>query len=285
MHEPLISIVTPVYNQVEFIERTINSVLSQSYTNIEYIIVDGNSNDGTKDIINKYKDKISHYISEDDSGMYDALNKGLQLCTGDIMCYLNADDIYYPGTLDSVADIFTNLKIDWLTGIASSIDENDRIVGVANSTRWSLYKFYSGNYKWIQQESTFWSKELWEMAGGEVNKDYKLAGDFDLWCRFFKHKPLYTVNTILGGFRWRSKNQLSLEGIGEYEKEAATLIDQHAKSLEENDIKWINKIKKYKGKKSSIPFLNRAMFKTDQEWYKYPAVIRFDRLKQAYYLK
>ena len=107
----LVSIITPCLNSAKFIERTINSVLNQSYKNIEYIIIDGGSVDGTVDIIKKYEDKLSYWLSEPDGGMYCAINKGMRIAKGEIVGYLNSDDAYYPDTLKKVISFFCKKKI------------------------------------------------------------------------------------------------------------------------------------------------------------------------------
>ena len=130
---PKISVVTPVYNQVDFIESTIRSVLDQKYPNVEYIIIDGASTDGTIEIIQTYKDQIHKIISEPDNGMYDALNKGLQLATGDIMCWINSDDILLPNAFDQMAKLFQDLQhVNWVKGLNSFIDLNDKISGMGS---------------------------------------------------------------------------------------------------------------------------------------------------------
>jgi len=102
--KPLISIVTVVWNGVETLERTIKSVLEQGYDNIEYVLVDGASTDGTLDLIKRYDDRIDHWVSEKDSGIYDAMNKGVQLCTGDFVALINADDWYMPDAVQCIVD-------------------------------------------------------------------------------------------------------------------------------------------------------------------------------------
>ena len=109
----------------KYLEQTILSIISQDYPNLEYIIVDGGSTDHTMDIINKYKSKISIIISEPDNGMYDAINKGIESSTGDILAWLNADDIYFPWTLSMVAKVFSeNNEISWIRGIPAFLDES-----------------------------------------------------------------------------------------------------------------------------------------------------------------
>ncbi len=116
MKENLISIITVVKNAEDTIEKCINSVLNQSYKNIQYIIIDGNSTDQTKKIINKYKNKISLIISEDDNGIWDAMNKGINLAKGEIIGFLNSDDYYYENSLEIVNKYFNNEDIDFLFG-------------------------------------------------------------------------------------------------------------------------------------------------------------------------
>ena len=121
---PKISIVTPNYNCDKFLEETIKSIINQNYPNLEYIIIDGGSTDNSIEIIKKYDKYISYWISEEDSGMYEAIQKGFDKSTGDIMAWLNADDKYHPNALFTIAKIFTqNQKINWLTGINSFYNE------------------------------------------------------------------------------------------------------------------------------------------------------------------
>ena len=110
MKYPKISIVTPSFNQAEFLEQTICSVLNQNYPNLEYIIIDGGSTDGSVEIIKKYADKFTYWVSEKDNGQYDAINKGFSHTTGDIMGWINSSDIYYPWTLSMIAEIFEKIR-------------------------------------------------------------------------------------------------------------------------------------------------------------------------------
>ncbi len=238
MTYPKISIVTPNYNQEKFIESTINSVLNQNYPNLEYIIIDGGSTDKSIEIIKKYESKITFWISEKDNGMYDAINKGFARSTGSIMAWINSDDILAKDSLMTVAAIFENKKINWLQGYPTVIDEADSIIYQREAV-YTKYFFYSKQYHkslaFIQQESTFWSRKLWNTVGGNLDCTYKLAADFDLWMRFFKYEKLKCIPLQLGAFRKREGQQS--ENIKAYLAEAACSVKQNYKNL-----KWNQKI-------------------------------------------
>lgn len=203
---PKISIVTPSFNQVQFIETTIESVLSQNYPNLEYIIIDGGSTDGSVEIIKKYQDRLHYWCSEPDAGQYDAINKGFQHSTGEIMAWLNSDDLHFPWTLKTVASIMSQLKeVEWLTTLQpGSCDWDSCCIGFGFFPGFSKQAFLDGRYATsflIQQESTFWRRSLWQKSGAQIPTEFKLAGDFALWSNFFCHGELYAIDSPLGCFR------------------------------------------------------------------------------------
>lgn len=221
---PKITIITPVYNRVEFLEETILSVLNQNYPNLEYIIIDAGSTDGTVEIIKKYEKELLYWVSEPDNGMYYALQKGFEKSTGLIMAWLNSDDKYNTRSLFNVANVFMDLpEVEWIVGVPSMYNHEGICVQVSPGIKWSYSGFKIGHFRWIQQESTFWRRSLWEKAGGNLNTKYKYAGDFELWCRFFKYTQLYTVRTLLGGFRLHG-NQISVKKDDFYESEVSEII-------------------------------------------------------------
>lgn len=215
---PKISIVTPNYNYGEFLEQTILSVLSQEYPNLEYIIVDGGSTDDSIEIIHRYEKYLTLWISEKDQGVYDALNKGFEKCSGDIMCYLNSDDIYLPWCFQTIAEIFQSLPgVSWLSTLQPGyIDHQSKSRWFGSfpgfSKQCHLDGRYAGrysNYYFIQQESTFWRKELWEKAGANIDNQYHLAGDFYLWHQFYKHENLFGIKNPLSLFRLNQRQKSS----------------------------------------------------------------------------
>jgi glycosyltransferase involved in cell wall biosynthesis len=195
-------LVTPVLNSAAYVEKTICSVLSQRYPNLEYFIVDGGSTDGTVEIIRRYEKNLAGWTSEPDRGMYDALNKGFAQSTGQIMGWISATDLLHVGGLAVVGTVFRDLpSLEWITGHPTRFDALGMTVDIARLPRWSRYRFLAGANRYIQQESTFWRRSLWERAGGRVDDSRRIAADFELWVRFFRHAQLYTVDALIGGFR------------------------------------------------------------------------------------
>jgi glycosyltransferase involved in cell wall biosynthesis len=207
---PRISVVTPSFNQAQFLEQTICSVLDQGYENLEYIIIDGGSSDGSVDIIKRYEKHIDYWVSEPDGGHARALAKGFAHANGDILAWLNSDDLYFPWTLKTVAEIFKeHPEAHWITGIQVVFDREGRIT-YAQRKLINHMDYLIGRYAWIQQESTFWTRELWTAAGGYINTTYKIMIDGELWSRFFCHAQLYHVACVLGGFRFWGGNRSSV---------------------------------------------------------------------------
>ena len=213
---PKTSIVTPSFNQGRYLEAAINSVLSQNYPNLEYIIVDGGSTDNSVEIIKKYAQHLHFWCSEADAGHYSAVNKGFAKASGDIFAWLNSDDMYCSDAFRTVGVIFSQFpEVSWLTTLQQLVwDIQGHRKLVKNIPGYSKQAFLDGRYfprkfsglGFIQQESTFWRRELWEKVGG-VRTKFNLAGDFDLWARFFMHADLYGVDLSLGGFRVHDKNR------------------------------------------------------------------------------
>lgn len=204
---PKISIVTPSLNQAAFLEETIRSVLDQEYPSLEYVIVDGGSTDGSAGIIEKYGDRLHGWVSEKDQGHAHAINKGFSLTSGEIMAWINSDDKYLPWTFRVVAEIFTRFpRVSWITGFNAWWNDQGVLTAAGRCQR-NIYDFLLGNYEWIQQESVFWRRSLWEKAGGCVDGSFRFMVDGELWSRFFLHDDLVSLDCILGGYRVHSGNR------------------------------------------------------------------------------
>ena len=190
---PSITIITPSFNQVDFLEQTINSVLEQNYPNLQFAIIDGNSTDGSIDIINKYRSQLDFVIIESDSGQSDAINKGLARATGDIVGWLNSDDILLPDALHTIADHFAaDQQTEWLIGSARFQSPDGELLDIIRpsgdfSLSGALFRDHTFN---IPQPATFWKRTLLEEVG-LLDTTLHYCMDFDLWCRFLAagHRP------------------------------------------------------------------------------------------------
>lgn len=278
---PKISIITPSFNQGQFIEQTILSILNQNYPNLEYIIIDGGSIDNSVDIIKKYASCLHYWISEPDRGMYDAIQKGFDRSTGVIMGWINSDDEFSIKSFFTAVQVFSDYpQIKWLNGIPNQMDEDGRIIGVGAVPMWNKYKYLKNDFKYIQQEGMFWRRNLWEKAGGYIDTKLELASDMELWSRFFQHEELYYINTILGTYRARTKNQKSLEQLDHYNAEALSVIKNMHRSKEE--IENIKKMKSVLWRLTSKRSF-RSMFKfleynkVEALVNKFPPTLYFDR--------
>lgn len=228
---PSISIVTPSYNQGRFLEQTLRSVLDQGYEPLEYVVIDGGSTDGSPAVIERYADRLSGWVSKPDNGQYDAINKGFAQTSGEVMAWLNSDDIYFPWTFSLVAEIFAAFpQVEWLTSALPMVCNPSGQVYQCTPLRGFHPRAFRrganmcgawGNdfHGYIQQESTFWRRSLWERAGGQLNPAFVLAGDYELWARFFDHAELYAVNAPLAAFRRQATQKTTLH-LDQYLREA-----------------------------------------------------------------
>lgn len=187
-----ISVITAVYNNLSMIKSALESVKSQSYTDIEYIVIDGSSTDGTKEFLDQNIQHITTFISEPDNGIYDALNKGIKLATGDIICFLHADDVYSDNdVLKEVANHFKNNKVDSVYGnlVYVSKDDINNVVRYWKSGEFSRSKL---NFGWMPPHPAFFvKKEIYEKYGF-FDTTYTIAADYDFILRILGTKNLST---------------------------------------------------------------------------------------------
>jgi glycosyltransferase involved in cell wall biosynthesis len=186
-YTPKVSIVTPSYNQAEFLEETILSVQAQDYPNIEHIIIDGGSDDGSVEVIKKYEDSLAYWVSEDDDGQSDAINKGFRKATGDIVAWLNSDDLYFPHAVSTAVKHFqNNANLGLFYADCVFIDAHgDFIRYFTEREEFDLDRLLSFS-DFIMQPTTFFSREkLFEV--GLLDEDRHFTMDWDLWCRLAKH--------------------------------------------------------------------------------------------------
>ena len=242
------SIITPSFNRLTYLDDTINSVLTQAGDfEIEYIIQDGGSGPELISILQKWEDDISsgnfkprcnkitfQWFSEKDNGMYDAINKGFSKATGDIMAWINTDDLYHPGAFSAASRIFLKFQnVGWITGIPNSFNKNGTTVGydtfpAAYSKEFIKRGFYNVKFveygfNWIPQDCVFWRSSLWEKTGKSVDDTKMLAGDFYLWQKFAEHTDLVKVNAFLGGYRFHGDQFTAT--TDDYQKELPEVLN------------------------------------------------------------
>jgi glycosyltransferase involved in cell wall biosynthesis len=228
---PRISIVTAVYNGAHFLEATIRSILDQNYPNLEYIIIDDGSTDPTPEIIRKYQRSLSHCARQSNQGLYSALNAGFAHATGEIMGWLNASDMLQVNGLFVVGSVFRELpQVEWITGRTTKFSPSGMTVDIWPLQQWSRMRFLAGANKYIQQESTYWRRSLWEKAGGTLTTQYRAEGDFELWVRFFRRAQLYSVDALIGGYRAHAE-ALSYSNMENYDRTCDAIADRELAAL------------------------------------------------------
>ena len=198
---PLVSIVTPSFNQAKFLEETIRSVLDQDYPRIEYILIDGGSTDGSVEIIQKYAHRLAYWVSEKDRGQTDALNKGFAAATGNIFAWLNSDDTYQPGAIRSAVDFLTSHpRVGLVYGDLNFINERGEIVGKFPAAQTNLVRLRRG-YVHIPQPAAFFRADLWKKVG-PLDPSFYFAMDYDLWVRLAGVSDLqYLPGQVWANFR------------------------------------------------------------------------------------
>ncbi|HEY59388.1 MAG TPA: glycosyltransferase [Anaerolineae bacterium] len=197
---PLVSIVTPSFNQACFLEETIKSVLDQDYPKLEYIIVDGGSTDGSVEIIRKYANRLAWWISEADCGQTAAINKGFAHAKGDIFAWLNSDDTYLPGAISEIIAFFKeHSQFAMVYGNVNFIDEHGRIIGHFPARQTDLKRLKRG-YVHIPQQATFFRADLWRKIG-PLDESFYFAMDYDLWVRLANNAPLIYSPRLWANFR------------------------------------------------------------------------------------
>ena len=205
---PKITVVTPSYNQAKFLEATIRSVLDQEYPNLEYIIMDGGSTDGSVGIIQRYEKNLACWVSEKDRGAADAIVKGFSRATGEILAYLNSDDLYLPGSFHAIGRVMQDQSVDVAYGNTYWIDTDGAVLGERRQTPFARLGYLYGGFD-LQQPATFWRRDLYVKCGG-MDPSYLFTFDTDLFVRFARQKARFKhVNKFVASFRIHPESKSS----------------------------------------------------------------------------
>ncbi len=221
-NSPLVSIITPSFNQAKYLEDTIQSVLDQNYANLEYILVDGGSTDTSVDIIRKYDDRLAWWVSEKDSGQAEAINKGLSHATGEIVAWLNSDDIYLPGTISAVVRAFEeNPDVALVYGNMLAVDENGETINILRYEQLNLEDLLC--FQIIGQPAVFFRRDALEKAG-DLDPTYHFLLDHHLWLRIAMQGRILHVDQTWAAARYHAEAK-NRARAAEFGQEAFRILD------------------------------------------------------------
>jgi glycosyltransferase involved in cell wall biosynthesis len=223
---PKISIITPSYNQAEFLERTIRSVIDQDYPNLEYIVIDGGSTDGSVDILKKYSRHFAYWVSEPDQGQSAAINKGIKIATGELIAWQNSDDIYYPNTFRSlVANIRNRPNIELVVGNINIIDEYNNVIRDVKYVTPSFGRMIAEGMM-VTNQAAFWRKNMHEQIGF-MDESLHYAFDYDWFLRLInKCERCLHVDETWGGYRMHGATKTS-NNQANFHKENFIILNKH----------------------------------------------------------
>ena len=204
---PVITVVVPSFNQEKYIERTIRSIINQNYPKLRLVVVDGGSTDGSIEIIKKYKEFIDFWVSEKDAGQADAINKGFKIATGDLVGWLNSDDIYLPNAFYNIVEAYNkNKDCDVFYGNTYIIDENDEILEEARTIPFYLDQLVCKGWN-LSSQSVFWKKNVFEKIGYLNN--YNVLFDLDWFIRLGRVFRFKFIHEFIGCYRYQKEAKLS----------------------------------------------------------------------------
>jgi glycosyltransferase involved in cell wall biosynthesis len=211
MSQPLVSIITPSYNQAGFLEETMRSVLEQDYPHIEYIVIDGGLTDGSVEILRRYEQKLAYWVSEPDKGQTEAINKGFARARGEILAWINSDDTYQPGAISAaVRELQARPQAALVYADTNFIDGAGCVIGKFPAAQTDYAKLRRG-YVHIPQQASFFRADLWKQVG-PLDPTFYFAMDYDLWVRLARLAPLvYVPGQVWANFRLHGNSKTMAE--------------------------------------------------------------------------
>lgn len=218
---PLVSIVVPSFNQAKYLDATLQSIFSQSYPNIEVIVIDGGSTDGSKQILEQYGSRLKYWVSEPDNGQTHAINKGFARASGEVLAWLNSDDLLMPGAVArAVASFYSDKQTDVVYGDRVIINEDSWDIGVWRT--WHAHDSVLAYADFIPQETLFWRRTVWDKVGASLDENFQFAMDWDLLLRFKAANANFKkLDAFQGAFRFHpeQKTVCAIGSIGFNEME------------------------------------------------------------------
>lgn len=229
---PLVSIVTPSYNQAAFLEQTLRSVLEQDYPAIEYLVADGGSTDGSVDILERYASKLAWWVSEKDHGQAEAINKGFARAKGKYVAWVNSDDYYEPGAIKAAVEVLeANPQLGMVFGDVQVVDKDGRVLNNLHYGNWGLNELMT--FHIIGQPSVFMRREVLEKAG-HLDLSYHFMLDHQLWLRMGLQAPMQYIPRLMAGAHYHEDCK-NLQQAAEFGKEAYRIADWMRSALEFTD--------------------------------------------------
>lgn len=199
---PRITIVTPAVGNDEHLEATIRSVVHQDYPSLEYVLIEDGTCEKRREIIARYESRLTWRVCAPNTELCAALNMAFAESRGEIMGWLEPGEMLHTNGLWVIGSVFASFpKVDWITGRPFNFSPSGMPTGMKHLERWSRIRFLAGGNKYIHRDTTFWRRRLWDRAGGTLSTDYGLAGEFEMFVRFFRSARLYSVDALIGGYR------------------------------------------------------------------------------------
>jgi glycosyltransferase involved in cell wall biosynthesis len=201
-HLPRITIVTPALGNDDQLEATIRSVVHQDYPHLEYIIIEDGTSEKRREIIRQYASRLTWRCCPANTELCRAVNMAFAESSGEIMGWLEPGEMLHINGVQVIGSVFSAFpEVDWITGRPFLLSPSGLPTGIKHLERWTRMRFLAGGNKYIHRDTTFWRRRLWDRAGGALSTDYGLAGEFEMFVRFFRFARLYSVDALIGGFR------------------------------------------------------------------------------------